>query len=239
MVWQDAEHTLALGLRAAYLSKKTMPWGSIREHFDELEAKVLRPSLSWTNVVSPRLKLHMFWGKGISRIRATLSEKGRRRLWEGKHPGSDYDARNPQTQEPTTTAPADGTAPAPTPAAASSDPTNQERTATETSDVTAQSLQVQSITGLAQDRFQLTGEFNRASGNKILITTRIEQTEIEDLKSSGFRITAAHQWIWPTFQLRIGAGLQYFVISGRDLDGEQIDEADWQPASDLGFYWRF
>jgi hypothetical protein len=105
--------------------------------------------------------------------------------------------------------------------------------------LTSQSIQVQSITGLAQERFQLTGEFSRRNGNKVLVTSRIEQTEFEELKSNFFRLTTAHQWIWSSFQMRLGIGLQYYVLSGRDLDGEQIDAAGVQPASDIGFYWRF
>ena len=81
---------------------------------------------------------------------------------------------------------------------------------------------MQSITGLAQERFQLTGEFTRASGNKVLVTTRIEQTEFEKLKSNFFRLTAAHQWIWSSFQMRLGVGAQYYVLSGRDLDDDGV-----------------
>jgi hypothetical protein len=100
-------------------------------------------------------------------------------------------------------------------------------------------VQVQSITGLAQERFQLTGEFTRASGNKVLVTSRIEQTEFEKLKSNFLRLTVAHQWIWSHFQMRVGIGAQYYVLSGRDLDDELIDESGVLPASDIAFYWRF
>ena len=106
---------------------------------------------------------------------------------------------------------------------------NQEKAA-EQSSLTQQSIQVQSITGLARDRFQLTGEYTRNNGNKVLLTTRIEQMVIEQLKSNFFRLTVAHQWIWQSFQMRLGIGMQYFVLSGRDLDEEQIDEAGVQPA---------
>ena len=85
----------------------------------------------------------------------------------------------------------------------------------------------------------MTGEITRKNGNKVLVTIRIEQTVIEQLKSNFFRATLAHQWIWSNFQMRLGIGLQYFVMAGRDLDDEQIDEAGVQPASDIGFYWRF
>jgi hypothetical protein len=229
------EHRVALGVKAAYLSKSTLLWGSVDEHFRKLDARIVRPSISWTNELSPRLKLHTFWAKGFGTIHAELSQKGRRRLWETKHPGADYDARDEQTQAPSTTA---------HPRAEGEDTdkadgdVNQEKIPTEKSTLTAQSVQVQSITGLAQERFQLTGEFERRSGHKVLVTSRIEQTAIEDLKSQFFRLTAAHQWVFTTFQIRLGVGVQYYVLSGRDLDGEAIDEAGVQPASDIAFYWR-
>src|SRR5690606_2044823 len=116
---------------------------------------------------------------------------------------------------------------------------NLEKSDSPTSDLTTQSIQVQSLTGLAQDRFQITGEFSRANGNKILVTSRIEQTVLEELKTNFFRLTIAHQWIWTSFQMRLGVGTQYFVMTGRDLDGEKIDETGVQPASDISFYWRF
>lgn len=231
-VYEHGPHVVALGLRAAYLSKSTLLWGSVDEHFDELDARIIRPSVAWTHTLSSRLKLHTFWAKGFGRIRARLSEKGRRKLWETKHPGADYDERDKETQQP-------GESPDPEPTDDEGTGGNTERDASEKSGLTSQSIQVQSITGLAQERFQITGEFTRQSGNKVLVTSRIEQTQFEDLKSNFFRLTAAHQWIWPSFQMRLGVGMQYYVLSGNDLDGEKIDEAGVQPASDIAFYWRF
>lgn len=239
-VWESGEHRVALGVRAAYLSKKTLLWGSVNEHFDELDARIVRPSVAWTNVLSPRLKLHTFWAKGFGKIRAKLSEKGRRKLWETKHPGADYEQRDETTQEPKAAPSPDETPDDGTDEPAPSTTSNQEKDAeAKKSALTSQSVQVQSITGLAQERFQLTGEFDRAGGNKVLVTSRIEQTEFEKLKSNFFRLTVAHQWIWSTFQMRLGVGAQYYVLSGYDLDDEKIDEAGMQPASDIGFYWRF
>jgi hypothetical protein len=227
---ESGEHSLAFGVRAAYLNKKTLLWGSAKQHFDKLDARVVRPSIAWTNSLSPRLKLHTFWAKGFGKIEAELSERGRRKLWEAKHPDADYETRDEDTQAPSESpdgeAPTDGTG-------------NVERDASTQESPSQQSIQVQSITGLAQERFQLTGEFARRGGNKVLVTSRIEQSRIEDLKSNFFRLTAAHQWIWNSFQMRLGIGVQYFVLSGLDLDGEKIDEAGVQPASDIGFYWRF
>jgi hypothetical protein len=233
-LYDDGEHVVALGMRVAYLNKKTVLWGSVDEHFDELDARIIRPSVSWTNRLSPRLKVHTFWAKGFGRIRARLSEKGRRKLWETKHPGADYDERDEDTEAPTDAPDAAGDKDGEV-----STKANQEKEASRQSSFTQQSIQVQSITGLAQDRFQMTGEISRANGNKVLVTCRIEQTEIEQLKSNFLRLTAAHQWIWSSFQMRLGIGVQYVAMSGRDLDGEEIDEDGVLPASDIGFYWRF
>jgi hypothetical protein len=239
LVFENAEHQVALNLRAAYLSKSTLLWGSVNEHFDELDARIVRPGVAWTNHLSPRLKLHTFWAKGFGKIRARLSEKGRRKLWETKHPGADYDKRNQRTKAPAPEDTDSGVEPDEGAVEEVHTDENQAKPATQESALTSQSIQVQSITGLAQERFQLTGEFSRRNGNKVLVTSRIEQTEFEELKSNFFRLTTAHQWIWSSFQMRLGIGLQYYVLSGRDLDGEQIDAAGVQPASDIGFYWRF
>lgn len=231
---EGSRHQFALGLRTAYLNGKTLLWGSVNDHFDELDAKIIRPSLAWSHNVSPRLKIHTFWAKGFGRINAKLSEKGRRRLWESKHPGDDYENRDKETQEPTVAANDDDPADPGQPNDTSS---NQEKEAGKRSSISQQSIQVQSIAGLAQERFQLSGEFSRKNGNKILVSSRIEQSQFEDLKSKFFRLTAAHHWIWSKFQMRLGVGVQYYVISGDDLDGEKIDEAGVGPASDIVFYW--
>lgn len=237
-VYDKGAHAVALGLRAAYLSKNTLLWGSVNEHFDELDARILRPQIAWTHTLSSRLKLHTFWAKGFGRIRARLSEKGRRKLWETKHPGANYEDRDKETQHPDESPTEPAAEPGDPEGGSETDTSNQERDAAEQSSLTSQSIQVQSITGLAQERFQLTGEFTRQSGNKILISSRIEETQFEDLKSNFFRLTAAHQWIWASFQMRLGVGLQYYVLSGNDLDGEEIDDSGVQPASDIAFYWR-
>ncbi len=237
---ERGRHKFALGIRGAYLSKKTLLWGSVNEHFDKLEARVVRPSLAWTHTLSPRLQLHTFWAKGFGRIDAELSEKGRRKLWETKHPGSNYEDRNKDTQQPNDDPAEQPAEPGGTDdGQTDADTENQEKASGKKSSLTQQSIQVQSITGLAQERFQLTGEFTRASGNKVLVTSRIEQTEFEKLKSNFFRLTVAHQWIWSNFQMRLGVGAQYYVLSGRDLDDELIDESGVLPASDIAFYWRF
>ena len=229
LAYNNGEHEVAIGVRGAYLNKNTLFWqalGNIKDHYATLDARVVRPSVSWTNTLSPRLRLHTFWAKGLGKVSASLTEKGRRALWSTKHPGADYDSRDPSTQAPTSSS-------------TTATSQNQAKASASQDSPTRETIQVQSIAGLAQERFQLTGEFKRASGNKVLITSRIEETRIEKLRAEFFRLTLAHQWIWPAFQMRLGVGAQYYVMSGQDLDGETADQAGWQPASDVAFYWRF
>lgn len=222
-VYQTEQNGFALGLREGFLSRQTLFWGSASEEFDELSARILRPSVSWSHILSPRLSLHSHYATGIGRISAKLSESGKRRLYESKHPDGDYDKKT-KSEEPSSVDETSG---------------NTERVDGEGSPLAQRSLQVQSLAGLQSDLFQITGEFLRRDGNKVLVTTRLEEIVLEDLKGTIARVTAAQQWIWPHFQIRLGVGLQYVVVSGRDLDGEVIEESDLLPASDFEFYWRF
>ncbi len=227
LVHERGRHAISLGLRIAYADRETMLWGSVRDQFSELRARRLKAGISWTNSLSPRLRIHTYWTQGFGTIKVALSPLGKRKLYEAKHPGSSYDERNN---------PDAGEEPGEDP----EQPRNQARaTVNETDSFAQRTLQVSSITGIMSDTFQITGEFDRAGGNKILISSRIEKLEIEELRANNFRVTAAQQWVWETFQFRIGLGVQYMVISGRDLDGESIDQAGVLPASDINFYWRF
>ena len=51
------------------------------------------------------------------------------------------------------------------------------------------------------------------------------------------RLTIAQQWAGNGFNLRIGAGPEYSMISGKDLDSEVINASGWLPAADLAVYW--
>jgi hypothetical protein len=235
-VWEKGSHLVALGMRAAYLTKETLLFGTVNDYYDDLEARMVRPQVSWSHRLSPRLTLHTFWSKGLGTIRAKLSSKGRRHLWEAKHPGATYDERNQLTQEPGETTSGGTEDPARERATSS---VNQEKKASDRAAITTRTTQVQSIAGLAQERFQITGEFVREDGNKVLITSRIDQTLLEQLHSRAFRLTIAHHWIWNFFQMRLGVGAQYYSLSGRDLDGEIVSDAGVAPASDLSFYLRF
>ena len=235
-LWESTSTRIAFGLRAAYLTKKTLLWGSMGDHFDELDAKAIRPSLNWDKKISERLTLHTFWAVGVGNVHAKLSEKGRRKLWAQKHPDrtfpEDIKAGEPDNNN------SDGDSPI-----GSSDGVdskkNQEAAGRDESIITQRSAQVQSITGLAQDRFQITGEFARRSGHRVLISSRVERAEIENLKTQTFRLTVAQHWIFDKFQFRLGGGFQYLEVSGRDLDDEKVEESGWAPATDVVFYWRF
>lgn len=224
VIFKEEEHQVALGLAAAYFDKSTALWGFYSDHFETLHATILRPSISWSHKLSDRLKLHTYWGVGFGENRAQLTEKGKRALWESKNPDGDWESRNNQgdsTQDEN-----------------QSSRSNQEEKSHQTS-LSARTLQLQALTGILTDVFSITGEFQREKDKKLLITTRIEQSNLERLKSNGIRITAAQQWIFSSLQFRIGIGLQYQILSGYDLDGEEVDDTGIYPATDIDFYWRF
>jgi len=223
-LFQTPQHTFAFGLRAAFIDRETALWGSVREHFDELEAHYYRPALSWTHQFSNRLRVHTYIAQGFGEFHARLSAEGKQKLWESKHPGGDYSTRSEaveQSDEEQSTQ-------------------NQEKVSEKRNNSSAQrTMQVSSISGIMADSFQMSGELTRDGGQKVLVTSRIERIAIEEIRANSFRLTAAQQWVWKSFQMRLGLGLQYLVISGRDLDRELIDEAALLPASDIKFYWRF
>ncbi len=241
--FNKGRHHVAVGLRMAYFDKDTLLWGRSSDHFETLSGEMYRPSVSWTHKLSNRLKLHTFWGKGLGKINAKLSDLGKEKLCKTKYPDADCAAATSEntdsddieddtdddlSQDEDSDGKVDDI---------DSDKNLESRSSN--SSPFSQSIPVQSITGFAQDRFQITGEINRKSGNKVLVTARIEQTSLEELESNFFRLTVAHQWIWSSFQMRVGIGTQYYVMTGRDLDEIKIDDSGVQPASDIAFYWRF
>ena len=100
-------------------------------------------------------------------------------------------------------------------------------------------MQVQSIAGFTEDRFQMSAEWERNSGDRILLSTRFERTHLEALDTFSVRLTLAQQWTADGFNVRLGGGPQYSILSGNDLDGEDIKTAGWLPAADLALYWLF
>ena len=224
-VWEQGRDSVGVGLRTTYLDRNLILPKGFKNNFEKLEARILSPSIAWTRRLSDRLRLHTYWAVGIGRVRANLSEQGKKSLWEAKHPGGSYEMRrrNPTPEE-------------------AIDPSrgNQEERAEDASDtVSRRTLQLQAISGLGTSLFQITGEIERSPDKRILITSQTERTDLEQVRSESFRLTAAQQWLWEQFQFRLGIGLQYQVISGRDLDGERLDQIGILPASDINFYWRF
>lgn len=220
-VWSNEKHSVSAGLQLSYLDRKTVLWGSMREHFDELSVRAIKPSVSYTRRVSPRLRIHSSYSVPFAKIEAELSEEGKRKLFEAKYPNGNFETGEKGKEESSTSG-------------------NQAAKANDQSGTYAQrTLQVSSITGIASDIFQITGEILRDNGNIVLVTSRIEQTQIKKLKADTFRLTLAQQWVWDHFRFRLGLGLQYLVLSGDDLDGEKLNEAGVLPASDINFYWRF
>lgn len=224
-VWEKGTHKIAIGLFGTYANKNTILWGRYADHFERLDIQMIRPSVSWTNQLSSRLNLHTYWSIGIGKAEATLSEKGRRSLWESKHPGGDWATKKKRDEDPDSE-----------PDQENQEDINQE---SRNDSFSHRTIQVQTLAGILSDLFQITGEYKREEGKKILLTSRVETTTLEDLKSNGFRFTVAQQWIFSRFQFRLGVGLQYQVISGVDLDGEKIDQTGVFPASDIDFYMRF
>ena len=98
-------------------------------------------------------------------------------------------------------------------------------------------MQLQSFAGFTEDRFQISAEWERNSGDRILLSSRFERTRVENMESFSMRLTLAQQWSADGFNLRIGGGPQYAMISGRDLDDEEIKTAGWLPAADFAIYW--
>lgn len=194
------EDDWAVGLKYVHLSRKNLWWGDVSKHFEILDAKVLRPSISWSNRVSKHLVIHSFWASGIGKTEAELSEYGLTELNRHKedldHPDRQYE-------------------------------------------IASKTMQFQSLAGLTEDRFQVTAEWERGPGERILLSTRLERTRLESLDTFSARITLAQHWVADGLNLRLGAGPQYSILSGRDLDDKPINATRWLPAADLAVYWVY
>lgn len=224
--WQlplDGEDAWAIGLKYSWFQRKMLYSESVREHFDELDGKFFRPSIAWSNRISSRLTIHSMWASGIGSARAELSPDGKRELWKAKHGDKPYPGDS------------DGA-----PDTSSSSTGNQQKTTDdEDSAFARRTMQVQSVAGLTEDRFQVTGDWERDDGNRVLLSSRFERTRLEQLETFSFRITLSQEWVLDHFHLRMGGGPQYAMLSGKDLDGEDIKTAGWIPAADLALFWVF
>jgi hypothetical protein len=65
-------------------------------------------------------------------------------------------------------------------------------------------MQLQSVSGFTEDRFQMTAEWERNSGDLVLLSTRFERTRLEQLETFSIRLTLAQQWAADNFNIRIG-----------------------------------
>lgn len=64
-IFKNAAHSVSLGLRGTFVTKDTILWGNVSDHFDRLDARILRPGIVWTNRVSERLRIHTYWAKSL------------------------------------------------------------------------------------------------------------------------------------------------------------------------------
>jgi len=194
------EDDWALGLKYVQLSRKNLWWGDVSKHFEILDAKVIRPSISWSNRVSKHLVIHSFWASGLGETEAELSEYGlselNRKKQDSDHPDRQYE-------------------------------------------IASKTMQFQSLAGLTEDRFQVTAEWERGSGERILLSTRLERTRLDTLETFSARLTVAQHWTADGLNLRLGAGPQYSILSGHDLDDKPINATRWLPAADLAVYWIY
>jgi hypothetical protein len=98
------EDDWALGLKYVNLSRKHIWHSNTSERFSKLNANIIRPSVSWSNRISPRLIIHSFWATAIGKSEAELSDLGKERLREAKHgsgapgDGHSFANRTMQTQ---------------------------------------------------------------------------------------------------------------------------------------------
>jgi hypothetical protein len=194
------EDDWAVGVKYVQLARKYLWLDDMSQHFKSLEAKVIRPSVSWSNRVSKQLVIHSFWASGIGQTRAELSDYGLSELTRKKadadHPDRGYE-------------------------------------------IASKTMQFQSLAGLTEDRFQVSAEWERRSGEKILLSTRMERTRLGSLETFSTRVTLAQHWAADGLHLRLGAGPQYSILSGQDLDKKEINTTRWLPAADLAVYWIY
>jgi hypothetical protein len=221
--WQlpiDGTDAWSIGLKYAWFNRRGLYSESIRSHFDELDGRYMRPSVAWSNQLSSRLTIHSFWATGFGKAHAVLSDFGKRQLWKAKHGDDTYPGDQPTTSSSTT---------------GNKQIVNQDGDST----FAKRTMQLQSIAGFTEDRFQITGDWERDDGNRILLATRLERTKLESLETFSVRITIAQEWVLDHFHMRLGGGPQYAMLSGKDLDGEEIKAAGWLPAADLALFWLF
>jgi hypothetical protein len=213
-VWQNGRQSLSLGLDLVSMNRDSLFWGSQKENFAKLNVTGVRPRLVFTHAVSERLLVHSSWEAGSGKGDVELSDKGKRRLWNRKYPDADFDARDENGH-----------------------PVREDGSRMqENYNITHRSLLLQSLLGLAQERFELTGEIQRSPTETLVLAAHVARFNLADLRADRFGCSLSQQWRGPQVGFRLGIGLLYQVVSGRDLDDEKIDDGRFLPTADLDFF---
>ena len=183
---------------------------------------MLRPDIAWTENLSSSFQLHFYLSYGIGNISAELNEEGKKRSLEEKYPNSSYSDKDLNSDK----------------IDANEEEQNQEDNLNKVSDITRRFVAIQSILGLATDRFQISGEFIRTGGKKIIVASRIDRLKLENYDSILSGLQSHNSGLEVPFSSKLGIGVINLNISGIDLDGEKVEEKMIRPVSELNFYWR-
>ena len=85
------EDDWAIGIKHVSVSRKNLWIGDTSQRFSKLSANVTRPSVSWSNRISPRLIIHSFWASAFGKSEAVLSDYGKNKLHEAKYGSTESD----------------------------------------------------------------------------------------------------------------------------------------------------
>lgn len=104
------------------------------------------------------------------------------------------------------------------------------------SQLSERTLEVQSLFGLATDYLRISGEFTRASGHKVFLSSAIEKLELGGLRGISWKNLVSHHSIYDHLHFRLGVGLGLTSIFGTDLDGAPVDQTRVHPVAEAVFY---
>ncbi len=213
-IWQNGRQSLSLGVDFVRMNRDSLFWGSQKDNFKELNVTGVHPRLVFSHAISERLIVHSSWEAGSGKGEIELTEEGKRRLWKKKYPDADYEARD-ENGHPVR-----------------EDGSRMHRNYS----ITHRSLLLQSLLGLAQERFELTGEIQRSPTETLVLAAHVARFDLAELRADRFGCSLSQQWRGPKVGFRVGIGLLYQVVSGRDLDDEKIDDGRFLPTADLDFF---
>jgi hypothetical protein len=210
-IWSQGPRRVALGVDLMKVDRETLLWGSQKDQFERLDVVGFHPRLIFTQAFSERLLVHSSWEGGFERSKLQLTEKGKRRLWKSKYPKGDYATRD-------------------------RDGPDGSGSLQENYSVTHRSLLLQSLLGLGQERFEVTGEILRSPRETLVLAAHIARLQLENLEAQRLGFTVSQQWRGQSFGFRAGIGLMYQLISGTDFDDERIDDARFLPLADFDLF---